>query len=335
MDKIRIAIVGIGHAHAEYFIGEMMEQKDRFTVVGYYEPDERIRNEKKGQEPFKELEMLDVNKLLNHEYDIQGVAIESAMDTLLEHAQKCLKLKVPIHMEKPAGTDLKKFEDFLLNAKKNGIPVQMGYMYRYNPAVYKCKEYLLADKIGNICAIDARICSDLTLFQLNEMKLYAGGCMYVYGCHMLDLILQMQGIPEKVTSFMNCTRFDGVLTKDCALAVLEYEKGNSFVRTTAVEANGYEARQLIICGSNGTIEIRPMEWGTQMWYTQRGKADKMRVDLGEHRNKRRFEDMAIDFSNIIRQWSGQSHESIIFPVDYHYEKELLRVILQASKLSAS
>jgi predicted dehydrogenase len=46
---------------------------------------------------------------------------------------------------------------------------------------------------------------------------------------------------------------------DNGLAVFEYPKTTATIRTASLEVEGYQRRQLVVCGDEGTIEIRPLE----------------------------------------------------------------------------
>jgi hypothetical protein len=41
--------------------------------------------------------------------------------------------------------------------------------------------------------------------------------------------------------------------------VLEYPKATATIRTASLEVEGYKRRQLVVCGDEGTIDIRPLE----------------------------------------------------------------------------
>ena len=43
------------------------------------------------------------------------------------------------------------------------------------------------------------------------------------------------------------------------MVVFKYPRGVSFAKTCACENGGFLRRQLVICGSKGTIEIKPLE----------------------------------------------------------------------------
>jgi hypothetical protein len=41
--------------------------------------------------------------------------------------------------------------------------------------------------------------------------------------------------------------------------VFEYPKTTATIRTCSLEAEGYKRRQLVVCGDEGTVDIRPLE----------------------------------------------------------------------------
>lgn len=68
------------------------------------------------------------------------------MEELISTAQKYLDIcKLPMHIDKPTGDD-KKFLDFIDDAKDKCVPISLGYMYRFNPAVIEIRKILAADK---------------------------------------------------------------------------------------------------------------------------------------------------------------------------------------------
>ena len=55
-----------------------------------------------------------------------------------------------------------------------------------------------------------------------------GGMMYFLGCHLIDLIVRIQGVPETIIPMNTCTGFDDVSCLDFGMAALKYPKGISF-----------------------------------------------------------------------------------------------------------
>ena len=71
-----------------------------------------------------------------------AVAIETAVRDLLENAELAVDAGMHIHLDKPAGSSLPVFQRILEKASRKKLVVQMGYMYRYNPAVVLLRELL-------------------------------------------------------------------------------------------------------------------------------------------------------------------------------------------------
>jgi predicted dehydrogenase len=153
---------------------------------------------------------------------------------------------------------------------------------------------------------------------------FRGGTMYIFGCHLIDLLISFMGKPERIIACQGKTGFDGVDFFDNGLAVFEYPRGACTIRTSSVEVKGYDRRQLVICGSKGTIEIKPLENPTVMTiamadhstepgeYLHDHHAVKRTIDLPELAG--RYDTQLLDFAAMVR---GEKTNP------YTYEHELL------------
>jgi predicted dehydrogenase len=86
---------------------------------------------------------------------------------------------------------------------------------------------------------------------------YRGGAMYIFGGHLIDLVISLLGRPDKVTPFQRKTQPDALY--DNGLAVMEYAHATATIRTSLAEVDGMKHRRLVICGTKGTAEICPLE----------------------------------------------------------------------------
>jgi predicted dehydrogenase len=87
---------------------------------------------------------------------------------------------------------------------------------------------------------------------------FHGGTMYIFGCHLIDLVVTLLGKPDRIVPFQRQTRSD-VKLYDNGLAVFEYPRTTVTIRTASLEVEGYQRRQLVVCGDEGTTDIRPLE----------------------------------------------------------------------------
>src|SRR5207249_749005 len=117
--------------------------------------------------------------------------------------------------------------------------VQMGYMYRYSPAVVLLREFLKKGWLGEVFEVHAvmsRVIDPATRKRLAE---YRGGTMFELGCHVLDVVVGVLGKPKEVTAFnRHSSSLDDRLL-DNMLAVLSYPRATATVRSSALEVEGF------------------------------------------------------------------------------------------------
>ena len=83
--------------------------------------------------------------------------------------------------------------------------------------------------------------------------------MFIYSCHLIDLVVGLLGKPDRIVPFRRQTRADAGEMCDNGLVVFEYPKTTATIRTASLEVEGFRRRQLVVCGDEGTIDIRPLE----------------------------------------------------------------------------
>ena len=160
------------------------------------------------------------------------------------------------------------------------------------------------------------------------LGLLSGGMMFFLGCHLVDFILQIKGVPDEVVP-LNCSTGNyGGLVEDFGMAIFRYKNGSSFVKTTADEVGGFARRQLVVVGTKGTAELKPIEI-----QIPGGQYTQMRIcknldeweALGEIKKSDiydRYDDMMASFAAMVR---GEKEN----PWGYDYELELYKTILKA------
>lgn len=332
MKKIRIGHIGTLHDHGAPTITALRKMSDVFDVVGYVPESEERYREVKGWVAYKDVQAMTLEELFSA--GIDAAVIEGFEKDLIPTAQICIDYGIHVHIDKPAGEDIDAFERLLNSAKEKGLVVQMGYMYRYNPAVRKALEIAKNGKLGKIYSVEAQMNCLHPIEKQNWLGNFKGGMMFFLGCHLIDLIAQFQGIPEEIIPMNMSIGENGVTAENFGMAVLKYKNGVSFAKSTAVEANGFYRRQLVVCGSEGTIEIKPLEMfdvdpkntylSTNMNICYNNDAS----DWGDHNTKMdtpeydRYDVMLGEFAKCI---SGEIEN----PYSYDYELKLHKMVLKA------
>lgn len=206
---------------------------------------------------YPEIPRMKVDQMLNEKPD--AVLVETDDWLLMKYAQMCVNAGFHVHVDKPAGDDVPAFRKLLGTAKRKGLIVQMAYMYRYNTAIMKALELVRAGCLGEILQFDAVMSTEHPLWIRQWLQRFPGGTMHTFGCHLVDLALLFQGVPNKVTAYLKQTGLDGIAVNDHDLAVLEYPRGVSTIRVSSFEVNGFGRRQVVICGTEGSLELKPLE----------------------------------------------------------------------------
>ena len=260
MKKIRIAQIGINsYSHSNDIFETICNQKDLFEVVGYVLPEnerERLSHKLWSFENHKELTLEEV---LNDK-TIEAVTIETDEIYVAKYALLAAKAGKHIHMEKPGGLSLLEFEELINTMKKTGKVFHTGYMYRYNPYINDLITKVKNGELGEIISVEAQMNCIHPKETRQWLGTFKGGMMFYLGCHLVDLILQIQGQPKKLIPYNKCSGIDGVTAEDFSMAVFEYDNGVSFIKTTAVELGGFERRQLVVNTTKATVELNPLEW---------------------------------------------------------------------------
>lgn len=331
MRRIKVAQFGMGHDHAREIMACVRDLPEIYEVVGVAEPNEAIYREKHTLSAYQGVPRLSVDELLNHA-ETEAVLVETEERSLVSAAMMCLERGKHIHLDKPGSGNQAEFEAMMRFAKSAGLTVQLGYMYRYNPAVMRAMRMIQDGQLGEIYEVDAIMNSEHPANKREWLGQFRGGIMYFLGCHMIDLVYRIMGEPEAVYPFLDSTGFENVHVPDNCKAVFRYARGTSLVSATSTEVNGYARRQLVVCGSKGSLEIRPLEthdndrWCTLTYstteLTQGRTWSDNHISLPPERIDGRYHEMMRAFH---RQVVGTEEN----PYSYDYEINLHRCILRA------
>ncbi|NLD87167.1 MAG: Gfo/Idh/MocA family oxidoreductase [Clostridiales bacterium] len=258
MRRVKIAAIGTEHDHASPVIYSLKKLTDVFELVGYCNPEKLNENEKSQSKFYESIHKLTLDEIWSIP-DIEAVAVETNEKSLSRYALEAVKRGFHVHMDKPGGESLEEFTELIDTVKKNNLVFHTGYMYRYNPAVIRALEIAKNGALGEIYSVETHMNCEHTLEKRQWLKQYKGGMMFFLGCHLIDLIYMFMGQPEEVIPLNTSTGYEGVDSEDFGMAVLKYKNGVSFAKTCDVEAGGFLRRQLVVCGTKGTLEINPIE----------------------------------------------------------------------------
>ena len=328
MKKIKVAQIGLNlNSHSVQIFNSITKQKDIFEVVGYVLPENektRIKNKLYVVDGYKELT---IDEVLNNP-EIEAVIIETDEIFLTKYALMAARAGKHIHMEKPGGLNPASFEELISIIKNTGKVFHTGYMYRYNPYVIELMKKIKNDELGEIISVEAQMNCILPSSTRQWLEALPGGMMFYLGCHLVDLVLQIKGQPDKIIPLNKSSGVDGVTSKDFGMAVFEYENGISFVKTAACEIGGYARRQLVVSGTKGTVELKPFEMfdDSETHYTVKTEYNsEIWNDMGKNSKSEKFD----RYDNMMKSFAEYVRGEKSNPYTPDFELELYKTILKA------
>jgi predicted dehydrogenase len=250
--KIRVAVLGTGHAHALGKI-QALRSLPEYELAGICRPDSDEPNE---GEVFRGVRWLSLEEVLQ-DASIELVDVESRVQRNLQYAQKCVSAGKFVHLDKAPGEDLPALRSILEEATRRKRVVQMGYQWRYHPAMQAAIEAARNGWLGRVYAFRATIDKPIAAGERRQLAKFRGGMMFELGCHLIDRAVALLGKPRKVTGFL---RHDSPLDDglaDNTLAILEYDRAVAEIYVAAFQPHGDHYRTVEILGTNGKAMVQP------------------------------------------------------------------------------
>jgi len=253
--------------------------------------------------------------------------ISNAAELALLHEKMVAEHKKHIHMEKPGGVNLADFEKLIETAKNNKTVFHTGYVYRYNPYIIELKEQIKNGELGDIISVEAQMNCIHPKEKRQWLDAFPGGMMFFLGCHLIDLIFDIQGTPKNIIPLNRCSGVEDVTSNDFGMVVFEYENGVSFAKTSAVEIGGFERRQLVVSGTKKTVELKPLEWYLEPGHLVTGR--NTYESRGWHTPSVKEQSGVVDrYDSMMRSFGKMAAGEKENPWGYEYELKLFETVLK-------
>jgi predicted dehydrogenase len=256
--RVKVGQIGTAHAHAGGKMSTLRKLQDDYEVVGVVEPDRERRKRVENHPAYRGLAWMTEEQLLGTE-GLEAVAVETAVRDLVPTAARCVAAGMHLHLDKPAGESLSAFKAVLDEAARRKLTVQMGYMFRNNPAFQFCFRAVREGWLGQVFELHGVMSKIVGAQARRQLLEQPGGTMFELGCHLIDAMVAALGKPDRVAPYARRTRPDQDDLADNMLAVFEYPKATATIRSAVVEVEGFRRRQFVVCGDRGTVDIRPLE----------------------------------------------------------------------------
>jgi len=330
MKRLKVAQLGITHEHASGKIEVARRRTDYFELAGVVD-DTASHTPRQSSavnyKPYEGLKWMTEEELLSST-DVEAVFVEKTNADQPEAALRCAERGFHVHFDKPGGQDMAQFEKIVERCRSKNLVLQMGYMYRMNPALTLCRQAVREGWLGDVFEIDMT----MNRFDNDRYRSYIatfkGGAMYNLGCHLIDFAVTLLGRPQRVTPFLKCTRDDGV--EDNTLVVLEYPRAIACLHVALTDVDGIRHRRVTVRGTKGTFELCPTEpipYSLPMNVRFSFAEANPEYPAGTHNvtlpaMNTRYDDHLIEFARIVR---GEMEN----PFPYEHELLVQEVLLAA------
>lgn len=287
--------IGTAHLHAAGKMAALRGLSAHWTVVGLVDP----AGASAGGQTYQGLRRMTEAELLATP-GLRAVAVETAIVDSCAAAMRVIRAGKHVHLDKPGALGHAEYRAMRLEAEQKGLTVQMGYMLRYNPAFDLLFRAVQERWLGEVMEIEAYMGKLGTAADRAYIEALPGGGMFELGCHVIDPIVYLMGPPRFVEAHSTPTRDDGI--KDNQLAVMRFARATATVRVNYADPFGGPRRRFTVTGTEGTVEIRPMESGqVRLSLSQaRGAYAKGEQAISLPRQGGRFDGEFIDLARVVR-----------------------------------
>lgn len=258
---IRTLFYGLTHEHAEGKFATLRRMPETFEIVG-------VVNDRPHGSKFYVDTQLDPTgyPVLTEEQafsipGIEAVFVETTNVDLMRVAAECAKRGLPMHCDKPCGPKMNPYGAIVDTCRKQNIPMQIGYMYRANPAIQFVWRVVRAGWLGAVTFVEADMNHDYGKDGYADyIASFPGGILYNLGCHLIDMVVPLlDGFPTKISTDIGDAPGDSVGSHTRAAALLQWSTADVLIRTSAHSPGGLPCRRLRVDGTNGTIDLCPIE----------------------------------------------------------------------------
>ena len=154
------------------------------------------------------------------------------------------------------------YRSIVETCRSKRLPFQIGYMYRGNPALKFAHAAVRSGWLGEVSFVEADMNHDYQLEGYPEyISSFKGGILYNLGCHLVDMVLPfVGGRLVSAAPFIGDAPGDPPGSRTRASSLMTFEGGaQALVRTSSRMPCGVDGRRLRVDGTNGTVEICPIE----------------------------------------------------------------------------
>ena len=259
--KARVVHWGIIHNHSSGKWDAVLKLTNDYEMVGWV--DDTASTAMRMQEPNKKRYAkypCFTPREVFEEVKPDLIVVETSNSELVEVSTEIARHGIPMHMDKPLGTDQVGYMKMSRICEELGVPLQIGYMFRSNEAINKMVELAHDGVLGEVFGIEADLnhCYGYPKYP-EYASAYPGGTAYLLACHAIEWAMPIfdDRLPDRTYSIVKPAPGDPEGAPTHTFTIMEYPR---CIATFRVCSRGTQpCRHIRIDGSNGTAELEPVE----------------------------------------------------------------------------
>ena len=181
--------------------------------------------------------------------------------------------------EKPMAMTVAECDEMIVACSENAVRLGVAYYRHFYPVIDRIRTILASGEIGK------PIFAQVNAFEwfdppashprhwLLERRLSGGGPMFDFGCHRIEVLINLFGKIKQVKSLVGSLLFDREV-EDTATALFEFENGPQAI-ISVTHAARVPQDTLEIFGSQGSIHVPVLNDGTIKISTQNDERTEM------------------------------------------------------------
>lgn len=254
MEIKKVGILGLG-AISNRHIDSILNNKN-FKLVSVCDINQKITkslSKKLSVNGYTELE-----KMLKNE-DLDMVSILTPNSTHYDNMITCIENGVDFLVEKPVTLNKSKLIDVIDLCEKNNINGYCVLQVRYNKTLELLSNVINKKLLGDIRSVSLVLRWQRPIEYFTGWRALSdvgGGTLHEIGIHYLDVLQNIFGKPEIISSSCFNTKHRGVDMEDTIYGLLNFNGkfGGNFEITISAEPNNLEC-SITVLGSNGFLKI--------------------------------------------------------------------------------
>lgn len=243
MKPVNIALIGVGRFGKNHLrILKELEREELCKLVKVVDVDRSILY--KAREMYPDVAVDTSIESLDESIDI--VDIVTPASTHYELAKHFLMNGVHVFIEKPFTLRYRDAEDLVSIARRKGLYIGVGHIFRYNEALREVKNLVKDDVLGKLIYLYGRFLD----FRSPRPDV---GVVFNFSVHFLDIFdFLLDRVPRKLVSVVSYLLGRGEF-EDYAFTTLHYRGVTGYIESSWLYPS--KVRELIVVGEDGLVNV--------------------------------------------------------------------------------